>query len=30
MTMDITKQPAVKQIPAGEQVLIRPDNENCR
>lgn len=23
-------QPAVKQIPAGEQVLIRPDNENCR
>ena len=23
-------QPAVKQIPAGEQVLIRLDNENCR
>ena len=22
--------PAVRQIPSGEQVLIRPDNENCR
>lgn len=22
--------PAVRQIPPGEQVLIRPDNENCR